>query len=205
MGVEEIKAKFTEIKAKLTSTAEQGEEAEAFIESEEMSETGNSWIPSVWGNEVKEDPWLPSMSKKQRLMGFLGCLFGGWLCFGLSIIYIPFILLKARKFVLLFSLGSVFTLGSFSMLWGPWNHIQHLFSRTRLPFTIAYLSTLTATIYSAMILHATLLTLFCSAAQLTALLWYVFSYIPGGVTGLKFFTKLFANSILKSCEATLPI
>ena len=32
MGIEEIKAKFTEIKAKLT-TAEQGEEAEAFIES----------------------------------------------------------------------------------------------------------------------------------------------------------------------------
>ena len=26
-----------------------------------MSGDTSSWIPSVWGNEVKEDPWLPSM------------------------------------------------------------------------------------------------------------------------------------------------
>ena len=36
---------------------------------------------------------------------------------------------------------------SFSMLWGPMNHVKHLFSMQRLPFTSAYFGTLFATIY----------------------------------------------------------
>ena len=36
------------------------------------------------------------------------CLLMGAFCMGLSSFYIPFILIKARKFVLLFSLGSLF-------------------------------------------------------------------------------------------------
>ena len=159
----------------------------------------------MWNNAVQEDPWLPAMSKQQRLMGFMACLLGGWLCFGLSFIYLPFILIKARKYVLLFSLGSVFTLGSFSMLWGPWNHLMHLIKRNRLPFTVSYFSTLFLTIYTAMIMKSTLLTVFCAMAQFVALLWYVFSYVPGGVTGLKFFTKLFSRAVLKKAQSTLPI
>ena len=171
----------------------------------ESSSTYNSWIPNVWNTAIKEDPYLPSMTKSQRLTGFMVFLMGGWLCFGLSLIYIPFILIKSRKFVLLYSLGSVFTLGSFSMLWGPWNHVQHLFKRSRLPFTAAYFSTLILTIYTAMVMKSTILTIICAAAQFVALLWYVLSYVPGGVTGLKFFTKLFSKSILKTAQNTLPI
>lgn len=165
----------------------------------------NSWIPNVWNNAVQEDPWMPAMTKQQRLMGFMAFLLGGWLCFGLSIIYIPFILIKARKYVLLFSLGSVFTLGSFSMLWGPWNHLTHLLKRNRLPFTVSYFSTLFLTIYTAMVMKSTVLTVLCAAAQFVALMWYVFSYVPGGVTGLKFFTKLFSRAVLKKAQSTLPI
>jgi hypothetical protein len=33
----------------------------------------------------------------------------GLICFGLAMAYIPFIVIKARKFSLLFSLGSLFT------------------------------------------------------------------------------------------------
>ena len=37
------------------------------------------------------------------------CVCLGLICFGLAMAYIPFIVLKARKFSLLFSLGSLFT------------------------------------------------------------------------------------------------
>lgn len=37
--------------------------------------------------------------------------------------------------------------GSFSFLWGPWEHMRHLFSRDRLPFTAVYVGTIIATLY----------------------------------------------------------
>ena len=52
------------------------------------------------------------------------------------------LLINPRKFSLLFTLGSVFTLSSFSFLWGPYSHMVHLFSKERLPFTLVYLTTL---------------------------------------------------------------
>lgn len=36
---------------------------------------------------------------------------------------------------------------SFAFLWGPYNHMKHLFSAGRLPFTTAYFGTLFATLY----------------------------------------------------------
>ena len=39
---------------------------------------------------------------------------------------------------------------SFSFLWGPWNHIVHLVSPERLPFTVAYVVSLAATLWAAL-------------------------------------------------------
>ena len=41
-------------------------------------------------------------------------------------------------------------LHSFSFLWGPWNHIKHLLSCERLPFTAAYLGSIAGTLFSAL-------------------------------------------------------
>lgn len=49
-------------------------------------------------------------TRTQRLISFAVCFLLGLLCFCLSAIYIPVLLLKARKFALLYSLGSVFFL-----------------------------------------------------------------------------------------------
>ena len=38
---------------------------------------------------------------------------------------------------------------SFAILWGPWNHVKHICSYERLPFTIAYFGTMSATLYFA--------------------------------------------------------
>lgn len=77
---------------------------------------------------------------------------------------------------------------SFSFLWGPWAHLKHLLSCSRLPFTVCYISTVVGTLYSALIvssdyavqtiltfcycqLHYTIITLVCAVAQVLALIW----------------------------------
>ena len=72
---------------------------------------------------------LPTLTKKQRLVGFFISFSLGLICFGLSMMYLPVIVLKARKFSLLFSMGSAFAMASFSFLYGPYSHVQHLMSR----------------------------------------------------------------------------
>ena len=151
---------------------------------------------------------LPSLSKKQRIIGFMTCLVLGIFCFSFSTVYIPVIVFKARKFALLFSLGSVFVMGSFSFLWGPMDHFKHMFKRDRLPFTAIYLGTLSLTLYFAMGVQSTILTTLAASCQVCALLWFVISYIPGGQTGLKFFTRICSSLCRKTVNggsSSLPI
>merc|ERR1712029_1055880 len=153
----------------------------------------------------KMDAYLPSLSKKQRIIGFMTSLVLGTICFGLAISFLPMLVINPRKFSLLFSLGSLFTISSFSFLWGPYNHITHLFSKERLPFTLVYFTTLIGTLYFAMGLQSAILTPIAAVLQVIALVWFVISYIPGGQTGLKFFTKLCSGFCRSSVNKNLPV
>ncbi|XP_058808889.1 uncharacterized protein LOC131674309 [Phymastichus coffea] len=155
---------------------------------------------STWLNETKRD-CCPSMTRMQRLTAFGVCFFMGILCFCLSAIYIPVLLLKARKFALLYTLGSTFFLISFGFLWGPMNYIKSLFSAERRYFSIIYIISLTGTLYFALHLQSTSLTVLCAVLQLIAMLTFLISHIPGGTTGLMFFSRMFKSSV----SSTLPI
>ena len=74
--------------------------------------TGNG--DSFFNNLFKEeeaDSCLPALSRKQRVIGFFGCLFTSVFCFVMAFMFLPMIYIKARKFALLFSLGSLLSLG----------------------------------------------------------------------------------------------
>jgi hypothetical protein len=60
--------------------------------------------------QAATDGCLPSLSKKQRIIGFMTSLVLGFVCFGLAVSFLPMLVLNPRKFSLLFSLGSVFTI-----------------------------------------------------------------------------------------------
>ncbi len=116
-----------------------------FSDGESGSSSNSGWFGMSRKEEAKTsrcEDCLPALSKKQRIFGFVTCLGLGLFCFSFASVYVPVIVLKARKFALLFSLGSLFTLGSFSFLWGPCNHIRHLVGKERLPFTSIYLGSL---------------------------------------------------------------
>ncbi|XP_014475261.1 PREDICTED: protein transport protein SFT2 [Dinoponera quadriceps] len=161
-------------------------------------------------DESKEDAgWIrgaqkeccPSMTRTQRLVSFGVCFLLGLLCFCLSAIYIPVLLLKARKFALLYSLGSLFFLTSFCFLWGPMSYTKSLFTAEKRCFTLSYFTTLAGTLYFALHLQSTPLTVFCAVLQLIAMLSFLISHVPGGTTGLMFFTRMFKSSV----KSTLPV
>ncbi|XP_044740756.1 protein transport protein SFT2 [Chrysoperla carnea] len=157
-------------------------------------------VEGSWFRETQKD-CCPSMTRLQRITGFVICIVMGFLCFGLSSIYIPVLIFKARKFALLYTLGSLFFIFSFSFLWGPLTHLKHMFSRERLCLTLCYGSTLIATLYFALFVQSTPLTVLAAVGQIITLLWTTVSSIPGGMTGVKFFSKMFSSSV----SNTLPV
>lgn len=191
-------------KSPFSDSSAPGEDAVGLLEEGQGPSEG--WFGPANSKNTDSCSCLPSLSKKQRIIGFMTFLGLGVTCFSLALAYIPVLMFYARKFSLLFSLGSVFTMFSFSFLWGPVNHVKNLFgTRERLPFTTVYLVTLFATLYFAMGLQSTVLTVIAASAQVFALLWFVLSFIPGGQTGIKWMTKMCTSLCKKSAGSSLPI
>jgi len=202
------KLKLPSLKSPFGDAGSVSEDQQPFLENNESPSSGGggSWFGSKAAAGSSGPAWLPALSRKQRIFGFMTSIILGLICFGLASAYIPFIVLKARKFSLLFSLGSMFTITSFSFLYGPWNHVMTLLTKERLPFTLVYFGTLIGTLYFAMGLQSTILTCIAAAVQIVALVWFVVSYVPGGQTGLKFFSKLCSGLCRSSANsANLPI
>jgi len=182
------------------SSGGQAEDEEPFLGVQvDAKDSQQSWLAR------KAEEHLPSLSKKQRVIGFMTSLILGMICFGLAVSLLPLLLINPRKFSLLFSLGSAFTMSSFSFLWGPYQHMVHLLSKERLPFTTIYVSTLALTLYFAMGLQSAILTPIAAVAQVVALTWFVVSYIPGGQTGLRFMTKMCSGFCRSSVNKNLPV
>ncbi|XP_045161553.2 vesicle transport protein SFT2C-like isoform X2 [Mercenaria mercenaria] len=118
-----------------------------FRKSESKVYDDSNEVANTWFSQAQKDPLCPGLTKKQRILGFVICLLMGTFCFSLACLYIPILILKARKFAMLYTVGSLFIIFSFSMLWGPMNHIKHLLAVERLPFTSVYFGTMFATIY----------------------------------------------------------
>ncbi|ENN71295.1 protein transport protein SFT2 [Dendroctonus ponderosae] len=147
-----------------------------------------------WFQEKKKE-CCPSLTRFQRIVLFAICIGMGILCFSLSLMYLPVLLFKARKFALLFTLGSLFFVSSFFFLWGPIAYLKHMFTRERIVLTLTYGGTLIATLYCALHLQSTPFTVLFAVGQIISLLWTVISNIPGGTTGLSFFSKMFTRSV----------
>ncbi|KAF9491119.1 SFT2-domain-containing protein [Pleurotus eryngii] len=133
----------------------------------------------------EEEAWF-ALSRWERLLGFGACLLGGAACFFVAFITLPLLALRPAKFALAFSLGSLLFMLGFSVLVGPINHIKHLISKERLPFTAVYFGSLGLTLYFSLGRGSYLGSLLGAIVQLLALLSYVAAYFPGGTQTLRF-------------------
>lgn len=165
------------------------------------SSSGNSGLSWPWSAEP--DPCLPGMSRRQRLVAAGVCVCFSALCFGLSALYAPLLLIYARKFALLWSLGSVFAIAAVAVLRGPSRLVASLPTS---PGAAVYLCTLGATLYAALSLHSTVLTALGAALQVAVIVGYVVSLLPGGSAGMRFMGGMAASAIKRTVTGkTMPI
>ncbi|XP_059622987.1 uncharacterized protein LOC132266152 [Phlebotomus argentipes] len=158
-------------------------------------EPANGWLRET------QDTCCPKLSRLQRIIAFVTCLALGLFCFTLSTFYIPILVLKSRKFALLYTLGSLFFILSFGFLSGFGAMLRQMFSRERIVLSASYTGCLLATLYFAMWAQSTALTLTFAVLQIICLLCMIISSVPGGVSGMKFFGQMFKSSV----SNTLPV
>ncbi|WVQ81385.1 hypothetical protein IAT38_003509 [Cryptococcus sp. DSM 104549] len=137
------------------------------------------------GNSQEEEAYF-ALSRWERFLGFLACCAGGIACFGIAFLFLPILAIKPRKFALAFTLGSLLFMLGFAILHGPWNHLKHILSPERLPFSLSYFGSLFLTLFFAIGVRSTIGTLVAAIIQVVALLSYLAAYFPGGITTLRF-------------------
>ncbi|KEY67471.1 hypothetical protein S7711_02391 [Stachybotrys chartarum IBT 7711] len=150
------------------------------------TESAGAPLPAPSRRE-EEEGWFV-LSRWDRLLIFGACNLAALACFVICFTLFPVLSLRPRKFVILWSVGSMLFLASFAAVMGPMNYVYHLLSTPRLPFTTAYFGSIAMTLVFALKLHSTILTLFAALIQLACLAWYLVSYFPMGSTGLRLAT-----------------
>ncbi|XP_029931025.1 vesicle transport protein SFT2C [Myripristis murdjan] len=154
-----------------------------------------------WPWSAEPDPCLPGLSRRQRLVASGVCILFSALCFGLSALYAPLLLLYARKFALLWSLGSLFAIAGAAILRGP----SRLLGFPS-PGAAVYLCALGGTLYAALSLHSTVLTALGALLQIAVIAGYVVSLLPGGSAGIRFMGGMAASAIKRTVSGkTMPI
>ncbi|KAG7265920.1 hypothetical protein CRUP_014062 [Coryphaenoides rupestris] len=154
-----------------------------------------------WPWSAEPDPWLPGMSRGQRLAAAALCGSFSALCFGLSALYAPLLLLYARKFALLWSLGSLFAIVGAAVLRGP-SRLMGLPT----PGAAVYLCRPRGTLYAALGLHSTPLTALAPCCRWPCSAGYVVSLVPGGSAGIRFLGGAAASAIKRTVTGkTMPV
>ncbi|KAF9264556.1 ER-to-golgi vesicle protein transport Sft2 [Marasmius fiardii PR-910] len=151
----------------------------------------------------EEEAWF-ALSRWERLLGFGACLIGAMVCF-----FVAFLTLLRRvsfglepsKFALACSLGSLLVMIGFSVLIGPINHLKHLVSKERLPFTFIYFASLGLTLYFSLGLQSFFGSLIGAIVQVVALIAYVLAYFPGGTQTL----RMGGSLALRGAGSLLPV
>uniref|UniRef100_A0A8C8YHF7 Vesicle transport protein n=1 Tax=Prolemur simus TaxID=1328070 RepID=A0A8C8YHF7_PROSS len=124
---------------------------------------------------------VPRVTRGQRLAAGGGCLLLAALCFGLAALYAPVLLLRARKFALLWTLGSALALAGGALLRGgaACGRLLRGEEAASRP-ALLYAAALGATLYAALSLRSTLLTVLGACAQVAALLAALLGLLPWG-------------------------
>ncbi|XP_055971682.1 vesicle transport protein SFT2C [Sorex fumeus] len=142
---------------------------------------GRAWLERVGLRWARREPagadaaWLPGLGRTQRWAAAGVCLLLAALCFGLALLYAPMLPLRARKFALLWSLGSVLALAGGALLRGGAPCARPLSAPALL-----YGAALVATLYAALRLRSTPWTALGACAQVAALLAALLEALPRG-------------------------
>ncbi|KAI4488207.1 hypothetical protein M0804_005055 [Polistes exclamans] len=146
-----------------------------------------------------------SMTRKQRIAACALCGISGFFCLLISAFYLPVLLIYERKFVGLYTLGSILMLLSLAFLWGPSNYLESLLSPKRRYYALSYITMLIGTLYCTIYLKSMLLTLLCCILESIALILFLTSSLPGGTITLNLISRLCTGMFTSSIGSTLSV
>ena len=162
----------------------------AATQNDEESAGLMSWASAKISGSVED-----LTATKERFTTFTILAISGIVCMIFAFTFLPFVIISPHKFALLFTLGSALMLASFSFLRGHVAFVKHLSSIERLPFSGSYIISLIGTLYSSLVMGSYLLTMIFSIIQIVALLYFLVSYIPGGVSALTFIGGMVGSGV----------
>jgi len=130
------------------------------------------------------------LSYTKRIALFIGLLLTGILFCFMS----TFMLLSPTRFAKFYTLGTVCVIFSTFFLVGPMKQIKSMFHPSRFISALIYFGSMFATLYSALEIQQTGLTMVMICVQFGSAVWYGASYVP------------FAQDCLRSTARTiLPV
>jgi hypothetical protein len=121
-----------------------------------------------------------SLTRKERLLGFLLCFLIGWILSFSSLSALDNVIADPAQFAVLYTAGNIVSLCSTMFLHGPTAQIRSMFLPARRVATVTYLAAIAATLVAAYALRAPAAVLVCMLVQFCAMLWYSLSFIPYG-------------------------
>ena len=149
------------------------------------------------GKKESNESCFPSLTWKQRIVGFLTCVAIGYLLDIFSYLLMVGGMGKSStiRFAIFYSLGNLLSMFATSFLVGFKRQCKNMVKATRLIVTIIYLSSLIATLLVVFLVQnerlKRLIVLLLILVQMISYFWYTLSYIP------------FARSLCKKCMGTL--
>jgi hypothetical protein len=136
-------------------------------------------------NEEENHEICPSMTFKQRIIGFGVSLGFGFICAILS--WIAIFNKNYVQFGIFMTLSNLSAIGGSMFLAGPVKQVKKMFEETRWIATSIYLVMMIMTIVSAVWIKSPPLVIVCCILQYLAMIWYGLSYIP------------YARTVVKNC------
>ena len=143
-------------------------------------------------NEDENDSIFPSLSLKERLIGF-------GICFGLGLLFqfmsmgsiLGVLLGRPNKFAFLYTCGNIISIFGTFFLVGPKRQLKNMANPYRRKASIVFVSSIILTLVSLYVLHSRILTIIFVLVQFGSYIYYIMSYTPYGQDCLNYLTRRF--------------
>ena len=141
----------------------------------------NEFFFSFNDKEEENNSIFPTLSLKDRLIGFAICFVFGYLLEFMALGSLVGLLLgRSKKFAFLYTTGNIVSIFGTFFLIGPQRQLKYMLDPIRKGASLIFIFSIILTIISIYLFKSKLLTILCVIIQFGAFIWYVMSYIPYG-------------------------
>ncbi|CAD7936132.1 unnamed protein product [Amoebophrya sp. A120] len=155
------------------------------------------------GSSIRTSVESVAPPSAERMQWFAILLVVGMIMVGMSMMFLPVVVLAPQKFALLFSMGSLSIVSANVSLRGMSAFLSFAFASERAAFAVGYCLSFLGVLYASLVLKSYFLTLFCVVGELVSLAYILLSYVPGGTRFLNLIFSMVYSGIKMLCGSCL--